>query len=94
MLGASTAHRQNAIRDLVDVLALLRKKAKPCLRNEDEAVLFLLADKYGVTLHTKSYKDDYDIDIWQSWKFYQYHSTIHTLLRIINKNENGHPEQQ
>lgn len=79
--------RQNAIRDLVDVLEFLRPKAKKYLDKKDEADLFNIANNYGIRHHNDKQKNNYDKSIWLSWMFYHYLSTIHALLRLIKKNE-------
>jgi hypothetical protein len=79
--------RQDAIRDLVDVLEFLRPKAKMYLESKDESDLFNIANNFGIRHHNENQKDKYDRSIWHSWMFYHYLSTIHALLRIIKKQE-------
>lgn len=79
--------RQNAIRDLVDVLEFLRPKAKKYLQKKDESDLFNIANNFGIRHHNEKQKTHYDKSIWLSWMFYHYLSTIHALLRLIEKNE-------
>jgi len=79
--------RQEAIRELVDVLEYLRPKAKEFLDSKDESDLFNIANNFGIRHHNENQKAKYDKSIWHSWMFYHYLSTIHALLRIIKKNE-------
>ena len=79
--------RQEAIRDLVDVLEFLRPKAKEFLESKDESDLFNIANNYGIRHHNDKQKSNYDKAIWHSWMFYHYLSTIHALLRIIKKRD-------
>jgi len=79
--------RQDAIRDLVDVLEFLRPQAKQLLQKKDESDLFNIANNYGIRHHNEIQKNNYDKPIWLSWMFYHYLATIHALLRIINKNK-------
>ena len=79
--------RQEAIRELVDVLEFLRPKAKQYLASKDEGDLFNIANNFGIRHHNENQKSKYDKAIWHSWMFYHYLSTIHALLRIIKKNE-------
>ncbi|WP_233898031.1 hypothetical protein [Tenacibaculum piscium] len=79
--------RQDSIRELVDVLEYLRPKAKEFLESKDESDLFNIANNFGIRHHNERQKSKYDVAIWHSWMFYHYLSTIHALLRIINKNK-------
>ncbi len=79
--------RQNAIRELVDVLEFLRPKAKMLLDKKDEADLFNIANNYGIRHHNDKQKYQYDKSIWLSWMFYHYLATIHALLRMFQKEE-------
>jgi hypothetical protein len=78
--------RRDAVRDLADVLEFLRDKAKLYMKG-DEADLFNIANNFGIRHHNPKQKTDYDQKIWYPWIFYYYLSTIHALLRIIEKNE-------
>lgn len=79
--------RQEAIRELVDVLEYLRPKARKYLEKKDESDLFNIANNFGIRHHNDKQKSKYDKAIWHSWMFYHYLSTIHALLRIIKKEE-------
>lgn len=79
--------RQDAIRELVDVLEFLRPQAKQHLQSKDESDLFNIANNFGIRHHNEQQKNNYDRAIWHSWMFYHYLSTIHALLRIIKKNK-------
>ncbi|GGG17204.1 hypothetical protein [Pontibacter amylolyticus] len=84
---SSLEDRQDAIRDLVDVLEYLRPEAKKYLQKEDESDLFNIANNFGIRHHNEKQKSKYDKSIWHSWMFYHYLSTIHALQRIINMNK-------
>lgn len=77
--------RRDAIRDLVDVLEFLRPKLKEVLESEDERDLFNIANNFGLRHHNQKQKTAYDKDIWYSWLFYYYLSTIHAALRLIER---------
>ena len=85
--SSSIDERRDAIRELVDVLELLRPKLKEVLRKNDESDLFNIANKFGVRHHNENQKTDYDKAIWYSWMFYYYLATIHASLRLIKKAE-------
>ncbi|MEZ4802392.1 MAG: hypothetical protein R2797_06430 [Gelidibacter sp.] len=80
--------RQEAIRELVDVLEFLRPQAKKLLDKNDESDLFNIANNFGIRHHNEQQKSKYDKAIWHSWMFYHYLSTIHALLRLIKKEKN------
>ncbi|MCL4639488.1 MAG: hypothetical protein M5Z89_10905 [Olivibacter sp.] len=84
---STLSERQEAVRELVDVLEYLRPKAKMFLDKGDEADLFNIANNFGIRHHNEIQKNKYDKAIWCSWMFYHYLATIHTLLRIIDRQE-------
>lgn len=79
--------RRVAIRDLADILEYLRPEAKKILVNKDEDDLFNLANNFAIRHHNENQKINYDKNIWFSWMFYYYLSTIHALLRLIAKSK-------
>jgi hypothetical protein len=81
--GRSTwPDRKDAVRELADVLELIRPRAKAHLLTEDERALFNLANNYGIRHHNEAQKKNYDKVTWLTWMFYVYLSTIHLLLRL------------
>lgn len=83
---SSVEDRNDAVRDLAAVLEYLRPEAHRLLTKKDESDLFDLANRFGIRHHNEKQQTDYDHDIWLSWVFYYYLSTIHALLRIIERN--------
>lgn len=77
--------RRIAIRELADILEYLRPDAKKILENTDESDLFNLANNFAIRHHNEKQKTNYDKKIWYSWMFYYYLSTIHALLRLIER---------
>ena len=77
--------RRQAVRDLVDVLEYLRPKVKSFITKNDEKDLFNIANNFGIRHHNDKQKTDYDASLWLSWMFYFYLSTIHVILRKIQK---------
>jgi len=79
--------RKEAIRELADVLEFLRPKIKKYLVKKDEDALFTIANNFAIRHHDTNQQVDYDRPIWYSWIFYFYLSTLHAVLRIIEKEE-------
>lgn len=79
--------RRIAIRELADILESLRDKAKKLMLSKDESALFELANKFAIRHSNKKQIKHYDKNIWYSWMFYFYLSSIHTLLRLIEKHD-------
>jgi hypothetical protein len=81
--GRSTwKERQEAVRELADVLEFLRKDAKLHLPKKDEADLFNIANNFSIRHNNDLQKSEYDRPVWLSWIFYVYLATIHLLLRL------------
>jgi hypothetical protein len=76
--------RRQAVRDLADVLEYLRPQVKALLTSNDEKDLFNIANNFGIRHHNDQQKTSYDAQLWLSWMFYFYLSTIHVLLRKID----------
>lgn len=74
--------RRMAIRELADILEILRNEAKDYLNDKDESDLFNIANNFSIRHANDKQKIKYDKDIWYSWMFYFYLATIHALLRI------------
>lgn len=77
--------RKIAIRELADVLEYIRPQAKKVLTTKDESDLFNLANNFAIRHYNEEQKTNYNKNIWYSWMFYYYLSTIHALLRILKK---------
>jgi hypothetical protein len=87
--GRSTLKdRQDAVRELADVLAFLRNDAQKFLERKDEADLFLVANNFAIRHNNDRQKRDYRAG-WLSWMFYWYLSTIHLLLWLTNQSADG-----
>ena len=82
---ATADERRGAVRDLADVLEYLRPQAKHVLATADEKDLFNIANNFAIRHHNAAQKNDYDKNIWLSWMFYFYLSTIHACIRLIDK---------
>ncbi len=84
---SSLEDRRHAVRDLADVLEYLRPQVKTVLTSKDESDLFNIANNFGIRHHKEAQKTDYDSTIWLSWMFYFYLATIHTVLRLIQRDD-------
>jgi hypothetical protein len=72
---------------LADVLEFLRPKLKEVLKSGDEKDLFNIANNFGLRHHNQRQKTQYDRPIWYSWMFYYYLTTLHAVLRLLEKGE-------
>ncbi len=85
--NSTLADRKEAVRELADILEFLRPKALKYLKTKDENDLFNLIQNFGVRHHNQMQKVNYDKNIWYSWMFYFFLSTIYAVLKLIEKNE-------
>ncbi|WP_155935007.1 hypothetical protein [Methylobacterium sp. 10] len=83
--GSSMDERQNAVRDLADVLEWLRPQIKATLLKNDEQELFKLANNFGIRHLRQDQRLDYDRAVWLSWMFYHYLATINACLHLIER---------
>ncbi len=81
--------RRDAVVGLANVLEFLKPQLKEVLDRKDESDLFNIANNFGLRHHNAKQKTDYDEDIWLSWIFYHYLSTIHVAVRLIER-QRGH----
>ncbi len=77
--------RRDAVRDLADVLEYLRPQMDKVLNKKDESALFTIANNFGIRHHNDKQQTGYDPAIWLSWMFYFYLSTIHAVVRMIER---------
>lgn len=84
---SSIEERKEAVRELADVLEYLRPQIKEELLTKDESDLFNIANNYGIRHYNQKQKNEYDKPVWLSWIFYIYLSTIHLMVRLINKDK-------
>jgi len=90
--GSTVDDRRQAVRDLADVFEYLRPQVQTLLTANDEKDLFNIANNFGIRHHNEKQKTSYDAQLWLSWMFYFYLSTVHVLLRKIEhagKNARG-----
>lgn len=75
--------RKVAVRTLADLLEFYRSQVKIHLLKQDEADLFNIANNYSIRHHKPGQKDDYD-DVWLTWMFYTYLSTVRLILDLVH----------
>ena len=83
--ASSIEDRQQAVRELADVLEFVRKEIKVVLLKKDENDLFELANKFGIRHFNETQKLEYDRVIWLSWIFYYYLATIHAFFHLAER---------
>lgn len=83
--GASIADKHAAVRDLADVLELLREDVKTVMLRKDESDLFNIANNFAIRHHNRKQRQDYDSPTWLPWMFYVYLATIHAVLRVRDR---------
>jgi hypothetical protein len=84
---SSEDDRRDAIRDLADVLEFMRPKLAAVLTKKDEKDLFIIANGFGIRHHNDKQQTDYDKNIWHTWMFYYYLSTIYATIDLLKKTE-------
>jgi hypothetical protein len=87
--ASTKADRRQAVRELADVLEVLRPEIKEEMLSKDEGELFRLANGFAIRHNNRQQRGDYDDVIWLSWAFYVYLATIHAVLRLRERQLNG-----
>ncbi len=92
--GAIALHRNRgrteeslrlAVRELFDALEKLRPEVKDEMLTGDERDLFNMANNFAIRHLNEKQKGNYDSTIWHSWMFYVNLSTIHVIVRLMNR---------
>ena len=83
----SLEDKQEAVRQLADVLEFLRKKLEGVLPSKEENELFTIANSFGIRHHRTDQKTQYDKGIWLDWIFYCYLNTIHVSVNLLKRAE-------
>lgn len=81
---SSRDDRRDAVRDLVDVLEFLRPQLKQVLTKQDDALLFEMANNFGIRHFNDRQRMQYDA-IWLSWMFHFLLATIHAGTRFLEE---------
>ena len=81
--GNSTINnKRDALKNLADVLELLRADIKSYTPNYVERRLFEIANTFGIRHHNEQQNIDYNQEIYFYWIFYSYLSVIDLLGRL------------
>lgn len=83
----SPGDRRDAVRDLADVLELLRPRLKAVLSEPDEDALFNIANNFALRHMNDRQRTKYDRDVWLPWMFSFFLATIHAALALLEKRE-------
>jgi len=87
--NANLADRRHAVRELADVLEVLRREIKEEMLPKDEQELFRLANGFAIRHNNREQIRLYDDAIWLRWAFYVYLATIHAVLRVRAREQKG-----
>lgn len=82
--SSSRDDRRDAVRDLVDVLEFLRPQLTQVLTQKDDALLFDMANNFGIRHFNEKQHAEYDA-IWLSWMFHFLLATIHAGTRFLHE---------
>jgi len=74
--------KRDALKNLADVLELLRKDLQSYIPNDEENRLFEIANTFGIRHHKDTQKTDYNQGVYYYWIFYSYLATIDLLGRL------------
>jgi hypothetical protein len=83
--GVSLDDRRVAVRDLADILEVLREDIHETMLTKDEKELFHLANGFAIRHQNRQQRGDYDRLTWLRWAFYVYLATIHAVLRVCER---------
>lgn len=87
--GRKVEERRDGIRELADILELLRPRIKELNLKQDESDIFNLLNNFGIRHFNSGQKTNYNTSIFYSGLFYHFLLMIHMVLRLINKNEDS-----
>lgn len=94
---SSNEEKKEAIRNLADVLELLREEVKEngeYLPNEDDKTLRQIINNYDIRHLNSRQQRDYDKDVWYDWFFYTFLSSIRVILKLNEKKFNAKVKTQ
>lgn len=87
--ASTKADRRQAVRELADVLEILRPQIRDEMLPKDERELFHIANGFAIRHNNREQRRDYDDAIWLSWAFYVYLATIQAVLRVREKQDSA-----
>ena len=74
--SATDEARRDAIKNLADVLELLRSVTGTGLPTDEEGRLFEIANQFGIRHHNPKQRTAYDTGIWLDWIFYSFLNAV------------------
>jgi hypothetical protein len=74
--------KKEAVRELADVLELLKPIMSKLPMSKDESDLFNIANNFGIRHFNTKQRTDYDTTVFLTWVFSCYLSTIYLIIRL------------
>jgi hypothetical protein len=78
------ADQKDAVRDLADLLELLRPDARRLFGRPDEAALFNIANNFAIRHGNLQQRADYETSVWMPWIFYWYLAAVHAIVAALD----------
>ena len=80
--SATLDDKRDAIRNLIDVLELLRKDVQEKLPDKEANDIFNIANNFGIRHHNDRQQTQYNRDAYYYWIFYACLATIDLLGKL------------
>ena len=80
--NATLDDKRDALKNLADVLELLRKDIKEKLPDKEANDIFNIANNFGIRHHNDKQKTQYNRGVYYYWIFYTYLATIDLFGRL------------
>ena len=87
--GATEDDKRHAIRDLADVLELLKTTVGTRLPSADEDRLFEIANQFAIRHHNPRQRSEYDKGVWLDWMFHAFLNAIQLSARLVKRSGTG-----
>ncbi len=87
--SASLIEKKQAIRELADILELIRDEVSENLTRDDENRLFEIANQFGIRHHSVVQKIGWEKKEFLDWIFMTYLNTVKLLLRLRDTTTNS-----
>jgi hypothetical protein len=76
---------RDAVRNLFDVLELLRPSVRTTMLSKDEQDLFNIANNFSIRHLNELQRGNYDSQLWLSWMFYVNLATVQVITRTLQR---------